>query len=436
MAEKTKKPVTTRKQLVGVERERVVNRFLLIAIGVIVLAVFGLVSWGLIQENVITPRTIVAVVEGEEIDGREFQGRVRSNRQQMIGTYIQLVQNYQIFGADPGLGQQILGQINQIQFQLQPATMGITTINQLVDDRLIELEAQKLGVEVSEEQVEEDLQNFFGYYTDSTPVPTEVPTQVPTSTLSETQLAIVTLTLTPSPVPSVTPTMPDEDESEASATPTEEGEPSPTPTALPTATAYTFEGYEEVFQNYLEAQETDIGLTEEDLRTIIRKNLYRNALFELITVDIPAEQEQVWARHILVEDEETALQVLEELENDVDWTSLVADYSLDPSNQESGGDLGWFPFENMVTPFAEAAFELEIGEISEPVESSFGWHIIQALGHEMRPLSGQEYAQVRNSVFQDYVQDLRNDYEWEIFDTWFDITPDDPEIPFEYRLTQ
>jgi len=196
MADKSKQPNITRKQLVGIKRERVTSRILMIATVVIVVVVLGLISWGLIQEKFFVPRIIVAVVEGEEINGREFQSRVRVNRQQFIGTYIQLVQNYQIFGEEPEIGQQILGQLNQIQFQLLPASMGNTTVNQLVDDHLIALEAEKLGITVSDEQIEEELQALFGYFPEGTPTPGLTPTFAATSTLSETQLAIITLTST------------------------------------------------------------------------------------------------------------------------------------------------------------------------------------------------------------------------------------------------
>jgi hypothetical protein len=435
MADKKKLVNITRKQLVGVERERVTNRILVIATAVIVVVVLGLIGWGIIQENVIAPGVVVAVVEGEEIYGREFQVRVRANRQQTLGAYVQLVQNYEIFGADPGIGQQILTQLNQLQFQLIPDQMGLTTINQLVDDRLVALEAKKLGITFNDVEIEEELQAFFGYYAEGQPTPSSTPTIAATSTLSENQLAIVTLTSTPTPIPSATPTAREEGDEEDGATPTVEVE-NATPTVLPTATAFTLESYQSIYAEYLATQNDDIGLTEEDLQLIVLNNLYQNALYDLLTADVPAEQEQVWARHILVETEESANQLLADLESGSDWAELALEHSLDTSNSENGGDLGWFSFETMVTPFANAAFAVEIGEISNPVESDFGWHLIQVIGHEMRPLSAQQYAEARNGVFQEFVQGLRNDYEWEILNTWIDITPDEPEIPFEYRLSQ
>jgi len=435
MADNKKQVNITRKQLVGVERERVTNRILVIATAGVVAVVLGLIGWGIIQENVIAPGVVVAVVEGEEILGREFQIRVRANRQQSLGAYIQLVQNYEIFGSDPQIGQQILAQLNQLQFQLIPDQMGLTTINQLVDDRLVALEAEKLGISFTASEIEEELRGFFGYFADGSPTPSSTPSIAATSTLSEAQLAIVTLTPTTTPLPSVAPTAGGVDEEADSDSEPVDGDIA-TPTSGPTATEFTLESYQNIYQEYLVAQEEDIGLREEDLRLIVLNNLYQNALYDLLTADVPTEQEQVWARHILVETEEAALQLLANLESGSDWADLALEHSLDTSNSQNGGDLGWFSFETIVTPFAEAAFAVEIGEISDPVESDFGWHVIQVIGHEMRPLSTQQYADARNVVFQEFVQSLRNDYDWEIFNTWIDITPDEPEIPFEYRLAQ
>jgi peptidyl-prolyl cis-trans isomerase D len=425
----------TRKHLVGLRRERMYNRVLVIATIVIVAVVIGLVSWSWIQETYIDPRTIVARVEGQDITGREFQSRVRVNRQQLISSYLQNYQFYTLFGTNPELQQRALNQMSQIQYQLTPSYIGSTTINQMVDDRLIQLEAESLGIHISDAQVEQELHSLFDYFPEGTPTSAPALTAAATSTLSATQLAIVTITPTSTAIPTAeaSPTA----EAAAEATAAEPTIEAPTPTTEPTATALDAEGYATAVADYVTNQEDALGFSEEDLRTLVRSNLYREALFQYLTADTPTTQEQVWARHIVVEDEETAQEVLGRLNDGADWADLAAEYSLDTSNKDAGGDLGWFAFDTMVEPFAQAAFNLNIGEISEPVESSFGWHIIQVLGHEERPLGSSEWNQVRNQAFTDYVQGLRNDYEWEIFeDKWFNITPSDPDIPAQYKISQ
>lgn len=436
MAKKGKPKVFSRKRIARVERERLLNRTLIIATAVIVVAVLALVSWGLIRESVVYPRQVVAVVEGEEIRGREFQTRVRVNRQQLVSQYVEYFQTMQLLSGDDQLQQQYSNQLIQIYFQLQPQTVGSSSINQIVDDRLIVLEAQSRGIEVTDAQVEEELQHFLGYFPDGRPSSTPVPTLPPTSTLSPTQYALVSPTPTRTPAPTATATSRAPSatpQAEATIESNEEAGPTATPAVIPTSTPYTLEGYQQVFEEYLAAQNRDIGITEVDLRELLRVNLYRRALFEEITGDTPQQQEQVWARHILVEDEGTAEEVLLRLSRGEDWARLAEEYSLDTSNSARGGDLGWFAFDVMVEPFAEAAFAVDIGEISNPVESSAGWHIIQVLGHETRPLTSQEYEQLRQSTFQDFIGELREKYDWEIYDNWQAMTPEDPEIPLQFR---
>ncbi|MGM0866641.1 MAG: peptidylprolyl isomerase [Bacillota bacterium] len=90
-----------------------------------------------------------------------------------------------------------------------------------------------------------------------------------------------------------------------------------------------------------------------------------------------AQQEQVEASHILVEDEETAKEVKNNLDNGGDFAELAKEYSTDTSNSESGGELGYFAKGEMVTEFDDKAFAMKKGEISEPVKTEFGYHIIK-----------------------------------------------------------
>ncbi len=81
------------------------------------------------------------------------------------------------------------------------------------------------------------------------------------------------------------------------------------------------------------------------------------------------------ASHILVETEETALALIVELENGADFAALAAEHSTGPSGP-GGGNLGWFGAGMMVAPFEEAVTVLQDGQVSVPVQTQFGWHVI------------------------------------------------------------
>lgn len=89
---------------------------------------------------------------------------------------------------------------------------------------------------------------------------------------------------------------------------------------------------------------------------------------------------EIRASHILVETEEQANKLLKEIENGKSFSDAAKEVSLCPSKRD-GGDLGFFKKGVMVKPFEDAAFALkEIGQISKPVQTQFGWHLIQLTG--------------------------------------------------------
>ncbi len=97
------------------------------------------------------------------------------------------------------------------------------------------------------------------------------------------------------------------------------------------------------------------------------------------------QEEEVRARHILVATEEEAKEIETQLKNGADFATLAKEKSKDPSGAANGGDLGWFTKEQMVPEFAEVVFKLEKGQISDPVQTQFGWHIIQVEDKRIKP---------------------------------------------------
>jgi peptidyl-prolyl cis-trans isomerase C len=101
------------------------------------------------------------------------------------------------------------------------------------------------------------------------------------------------------------------------------------------------------------------------------KKFYENQVGSL------KSDEEVRARQILVVSKDKAREVYEKLAHGSDFAQLAGGYSKDPGSKDQGGDLGFFGRGQMVPQFEEAAFRLKKGEVSEPFESQFGWHIVR-----------------------------------------------------------
>jgi peptidyl-prolyl cis-trans isomerase C len=96
-------------------------------------------------------------------------------------------------------------------------------------------------------------------------------------------------------------------------------------------------------------------------------------------------EQEVHARHILVPTEQEAKDIEAALKGGADFAKLAKEKSKDPSGASNGGDLGWFTKDQMVPEFADAAFKLAKGQISDPVHTQFGWHIIEVVDTRTKP---------------------------------------------------
>jgi peptidyl-prolyl cis-trans isomerase C len=106
-------------------------------------------------------------------------------------------------------------------------------------------------------------------------------------------------------------------------------------------------------------------------------------------------QEEVHARHILVETEDDAKAILEQLKGGADFATLAKEKSKDPGAAE-GGDLGYFTKDQMVPEFADVAFKMYPGQLSNPVKTQFGWHIIKV--EDKRTKQPPEFDKVKDQI--------------------------------------
>lgn len=425
----------SRKHEARLARENRQKRLMTGIVGGILAIVVLLVGFGLLYDLVIKPNRAVAQVGPTKISMDQFKKRVQYERLSYVDTFT----NYAASGYASFFQSYLLEMQNSLDNYIQ---FGSDILDKMVNEAVVAAKAKELDISVTSEDIDKELERGFGFFPDGTPTPAAVEefTFKPTSTLSAQQLAIVTITPTPSPVPTEaiepTPTLDPTTVANAAQQATATATSVPTATSIPpTATPYTREGFETQYDTMLTNINSQFDFTEKDFRDYVQALLLNQKVFDYVTKDITREQDMVWARHILVETEEEAKSVLDRLNNGEDFSVIAAEVSTDTSNSATGGDLGWFTKGQMVEPFETSAFALAIGEISEPVATDFGYHIIQVLGHEKRELTDEQLDTFKNTTYYKFIEDAKAEMTVKKFDVWAEAVPNTPTIPTEYRIT-
>lgn len=159
------------------------------------------------------------------------------------------------------------------------------------------------------------------------------------------------------------------------------------------------EAYKEGIDNEVEKDTT----FDKQKETILLNVLYKKEIADKakaseaeIKEEYEKQKEEVHAAHILVETKEQADAIYQQLKNGADFSQLAKDKSIDPSAKNNGGDLGFFSRGKMVPEFQEAAFKLKPGEISRPVQTQYGWHIIKLI--EKRNVEQPPFEQAKKTL--------------------------------------
>jgi peptidyl-prolyl cis-trans isomerase C len=119
-------------------------------------------------------------------------------------------------------------------------------------------------------------------------------------------------------------------------------------------------------------------------------------------------QDEVRARHILVKSEAEANDIVKQLKGGADFAKLAEEKSKDTGSAKQGGDLGYFVHDAMVKPFADAAFAMKVGEVTDkPVKTEFGYHVIKV--EDKRKSSPPPVAEVKDQIANQLGQELTND---------------------------
>lgn len=376
MAKKAKKTESTepkrltKGQIAKSERVRRRERNTIIGLTIVAVLVIGVLVYGAIHEYLVKPNSPIATVDGVGIPTRLYQkywryvhANTSASLQQYQAELDKLNAKAEKSDTDTIFIQYYEQMVQQLKSQLMNLDMAV--LDSMIDDELVRQEARKEGITVTPEEVQTEIEREFGFERNP---PTPTPTAVVTDT------ATVTETATPAPTPTVM-------------------------TEAQFQSAYTRQ------RDYMQQQ---FGFTEQEFRALFEVQLLRNKLQAVLAERVPTTEEQVHARHILVETEEEAKKVVERLKAGEDFAALAKELSKDDSNKEQGGDLGWFGRGVMVTEFEEAAFSLTPGTISDPVKTSYGYHIIEVLEKDPNhPIDEATLEQRKASALQDWLNTQR-----------------------------
>ena len=392
-------PQETRKQQVRRAREQHQERILFLALGGVLALILVVLGIGYYQENIGKLNNPIATVNGTTVSVRDYQTNLRYQAGSLINQLNQAQSNLTQFGSDPTFDsfksyvqQQMSALVSQV------LTLPQNELDTMIDNELIRQETAKRGITVSADEVDQEIERQFGYQR-ATPTPTAGPSPTATTTGTPTLTPTITPTRPPSPTPTgtLTPTTP-------TVTPTQ----GPTETPEPTSTPLTLQGFQDQKKTFLDSLNKNTNIGEADFRKIMEIGLLRQKLQKAIGDGAPTTGEQVHMRHILVNTYTETLQIEDQLNKGADFGAMALQYSIDTGSKDVGGDLGWFTRGVTDKQLEEAAFSLNVNQISQPITTTFGVHIIQVLGHEQnRQLDASALQQAKTTAFNDWLQQAR-----------------------------
>ncbi len=364
-----------RKQRSRLERERRMQRLLIWGVSIVAVLIVGVLGYGLVAEKIVAPRQPVAVVDGDPITTAEFQARVKFSRLQLRNQLLYLYQQQQLLAAqDPGSTDQSLdeyfrGQIGDLEERLAPENanlIGQQVLNQMIQEQLVQQEAQRRDIEVTSGEIQDAIHEGFGYDPDAAATPT----------------ASTPVTSTESLTPS---------------------EPAPTP--------MTEADFQEAYGRYVREGLRPLGISEQEYRSWIEAALLSERLTEAMKEELPQEAEQVKLRFLLVSSEDQADELAQRLDAGESFEDLAEEIQADEQDPGYSDELEWMPRDMLETrigeELADRAFSLEAGEYSDPIavgeQDQAYYYVISVTGREVRELGESVREEMAADAFQSWL---------------------------------
>ena len=405
------------------EQQRIRNLYTIgIGLGVLVVLLLGFAA---ISTFVIQPNSEVASVNGAKIN-RATYNKLRSWNiyQQIQQAAIQQQLSQQTGGSTTDTSSTDLTTYQQqLKNVASESPLDDTTIQNLVNGEVLR---QKSTSDYQINATTDDLkaEALKDFIPSPTPPPSSVtPSVTPSATPTEATTPTPTThsSVTPSPTQTETPTI----------TPTK-GTPTATPTAtatyppVPGASATAQAVYSRYIGDISAGSQPNVndttgictfgcpGLSEFDYLSLVIEPRYRqNAVQDKMASTIITDVEQIHAEQIVTDTQDGANKIRQMLEQGADFATVANEQSKDQIQNAqqgtpgNGGDLGWFPqdtdISNLDAQFVAGAWPLQVGELSQPVQSSFGWHIIKVLERNPHmPLTDDQVTTKKTKLYNDW----------------------------------
>lgn len=404
-----------------IEREEAINKIIIRGVGAVIAIAALLIILTVGYDQIIVPNQTVASVNGENISVSQFRERVQFERARLVNDLNNIAAQAQAFGMDVNQffnNEPYATWINEINF---PDQLGRRVLDDIVNDTLARQEATKLNITVDNDAVQAQINDFFNYNPTAVALIGADPTETPVPTETATPF----VSPTPSPTPTSTPLPTD---AEATVEATEEAviaEPSATVPPVPTRTQDEVRTqFEEQVRTYRSGLQSSSGVSG----ATIDGYFERLALQDAIALSLTNGGETttyVNARHILVATLDEALDVIAALESGESFATLARAVSTDTGSGANGGELGWSVASNYVDEFKVATLTLELGVVSQPVQTQFGYHIIQVREREERAIETNDRTRVLQAAYAEWIKTIReqNQANIVISDNWFDYLP-------------
>jgi SurA-like N-terminal domain len=358
----------------------------------------------------------------------EWRRRVRLQRAQIILGVEDLAE---AVGQDVGQVQQFAGQQLLLLTQ-ESERLGQAVLDQLIDEVLIRQEADARGIFISEADIQNEIEESFGFFGGASPTeqPTATETMAPTPSLTPIPTAVITeIVPTNTPFPTFTP--------------------GPTNTPFPTSTPVSREAFEEILKETSDRLE-DLGIPEDSLREIVEAQLYQELLLKELVLEqeLPTEDLHASFFYLQFNSQEEADDALEEIESDgyeAFWNKIRSE-PPDPDDDSSAvaSEVIWRTQENVNalldevvgdtvfdTPINEASIVIVVPAITEEEEDTY--YIILVTGKEIKPLSESAIQNAEQELLSGWLQSKRG-AGVESFNRWLANIPTLPAIDARFLV--